>query len=129
MNKTEIAHIFEEIADLLELKNANPFRIRAYRNAARSLLNTDQDLEKMIREETLTELEGIGDDLAEKITLLAKKGKLPFYEKLKKSTPEGLMKLREVQGLGPKKALALHKKLRVKSLKDLKPGKKGKLPN
>lgn len=128
MNKKEIAAVFEEIADLLELKNANPFRVRAYRNAARSLLNSDQDLEKMIEEETLTDLEGIGDDLAQKITILARKGRLPFYEKLKQSTPDALMKLKEVQGLGPKKVRALYKKLHVKSLTELKnAGEKGKI--
>src|SRR5580692_11027179 len=87
MNKKEIAHIFEEIAMLLELKAANPFRIRAYRNAARALLNMDEDLLRLIEEERLTELEGIGNDLADKITTLALKGHLPFYEKLKRSIP------------------------------------------
>lgn len=128
MDKREIAAIFEEIADLLEMKNDNPFRIRAYRNAARSLLNTSNDLKEMIRNETLTELEGIGDDLAEKIKTLATKGKLPFYENLKKSIPAPLMKLRQVEGLGPKKVQTLYKKLKISSIEELKKAaQKGKI--
>ncbi len=128
MDKREIAAIFEEIADLLEMKNANPFRVRAYRNAARSLLNASNDLEEMIRDETLTELEGIGDDLAGKIETLATKGKLPFYEKLKKSIPAPLLKLRQIEGLGPKKVLALYKKLKISSLEELRDAaQKGKI--
>ncbi len=119
-NKKEIALILEEIADLLELKGENPFRIRAYRNGARALLNMDEDLEKTIEAETLTDIEGIGDHLAQKITQLAKTGRLPEYEKLKKATPPGLLELMQVQGLGPKKVKALYKKLKIKSIGDLK---------
>jgi DNA polymerase (family 10) len=64
MDKSEIAKVFEEIANLLELKGANPFRVRAYRNAARSLMNSDQSLKDLISKGALTELAGIGDDLA-----------------------------------------------------------------
>ncbi len=119
MDKKEIAAAFEEIADLLELKNENPFRIRAYRNAARSLLNTDRDLKQMIREGTLTDLESVGKDLAGKIEELAT-GKLAFLEKLRKSVPPALLKLRQVQGLGPKKVQILYAKLKIRNLADLK---------
>lgn len=119
MDKKEIAAAFEEIADLLELKNENPFRIRAYRNAARSLLNSAQDLKQMIREGTLTDLEGVGKDLAGKIEELAT-GKLTFLEKLRKSVPPALLKLRQVQGLGPKKVQILYAKLKIRNLADLK---------
>ena len=120
MDKSEIAAIFEEIANLLELKGANPFRVRAYRNAARSLLNTDKNLKDLIAEGKLTDLAGIGDDLAEKITVLAKKSRLPFYEKLKKSTPKGILKLIQVHGLGPKKVKAIYQKLRIQTIEELK---------
>ena len=120
MDKNEIAAIFEEIANLLELKGANPFRIRAYRNAARSLLNSDKSLKDLIAEGALTDLAGIGDDLAEKITLLAKKKRLPFYEKLKKSTPKGILKLIQVHGLGPKKVKAIYQKLKIQTIEELK---------
>jgi len=120
MDKSEIAAIFEEIAILLELQGANPFRVRAYRNAARSLLNSDKSLKELIQEGKLTELAGIGDDLAEKITTLALKKRLPFYEKLKKSTPKGILKLIQIQGLGPKKVKALYEKLKIQTVEQLK---------
>lgn len=120
MDKSEIAAVLEEIANLLELKGANPFRVRAYRNAARSLLNSDKNLKDLIAEGLLTELAGIGDDLAEKITILATKKKLPFYEKLKKSTPKGILKLIQIHGLGPKKVKAIYQKLKVETIEELK---------
>ena len=120
MNKKEIAGIFEEIAVLLELKAANPFRVRAYRNAARALLNMDEDLISMVEEKRLIELEGIGEDLAEKITTLALKGRLPFYEKLKRSIPSGVLELTKVQGLGAKKIKRIYEKLKIQSIEELK---------
>jgi DNA polymerase (family 10) len=120
MDKNEIAAIFEEIATLLELKAENPFRIRAYRNAARALLSLDEDLSVVVKEKRLTELEGIGADLAEKITLLATKGRLPFYEKLKRSIPRGVVEMMQVHGLGGKKIKILYEKLKIKSIAELK---------
>ena len=120
MDKKEIAKVFEEIALLLELEAENPFRVRAYRNAAIALLNLDEDLQKIVKEERLTELPGIGDDLAEKITTLVKTGRLPFYEKLKKAAPPGVSELMQIQGLGPKKIMVLYKKLKIHSIKALK---------
>ena len=120
MDKKEIAAILEEIANLLEIKDENPFRVRAYRNAARTLLNSEESLKMLIQEEKLTDLEGIGEDLAEKITILASKQKLPFYEKLKKSIPRGMLTLLEIQGLGPKKAKILFQKLGIQSIQALK---------
>ena len=120
LNKAQIAAIFEEIATLLELKGDNPFRIRAYRNGARALLTSEKDLQKLIDEDKLTEIEGIGKDLAEKITTLATKGRLPFYEKLKKSVPSGLLDLMQIQGLGGKKIKTLYEKLHITSVAGLK---------
>ncbi len=132
LGKKEIAQVFEQIAVLLELQAANPFRIRAYRNGARALLNTDEDLETLVKEKRLSDLEGIGEDLADKITTLYKTGRLPFYEKLKKSTPPGVLELLKVQGLGGKKIKVLAKKLKIRSIDDLKKacldGKVAKLP-
>jgi DNA polymerase (family X) len=120
MDKKEVAKVFEEVALLLELKAANPFRIRAYRNAARTVLSLDEDLEKIVAEKRLTELEGIGDDLAGKITTLVKTGHLPFYEKLKKSTPSGMIEMMKVHGLGGKKIKMIYEKLKIKSIEELK---------
>src|SRR3990172_3806967 len=120
IDKHEIASIFEEIALLLELKGENPFRIRAYRNAARTLLGLDEDLGKLVKEGRLTELEGIGDDLAEKITVIVQKGRLPFYEKLKRSVPKGVLEMMQVQGLGGKRIKAIYEKLKIRSVSALK---------
>lgn len=128
MEKNEIAKIFEEIAYFLELKGENPFRARAYRNAARTLLHLDKDLMRLIKEERLTELEGVGEDLAEKITTLATKNRLPFYEKLKRSIPSGMLAMSDVQGLGPKKIKRIYEKLKIRTLEELKEAcEKGKL--
>jgi DNA polymerase (family 10) len=131
-DKHEIAEIFEEIAILLELKGENPFRIRAYRNAARTLLGLEEDLDTLIQENKLTELQGIGADLAEKITVIAKKGRLPFYDKLKRETPKGIREMMQVQGLGGKKIKIIYEKLKIASLSALKAacekGKLSKLP-
>ena len=120
MDKNEIARIFEDIATLLELKAANPFRIRAYRNGARAILSLDEDLETVVEEGRLTELEGIGDDLAEKITTLVTKRRLPFYEKLKKSIPKGMLEMMQVHGLGGKKIKVIYAKLKIKSISAMK---------
>jgi DNA polymerase (family 10) len=120
MDKKEIARIFEEIATLLELKGDNPFRIRAYRNGARAILSLDEDLATVIKEGRLIDLPGIGEDLADKIKTLVAKGRLPFYEKLKKSTPPGVVSLMQIHGLGGKKIKLLYTKLKIQSIAALK---------
>ena len=79
MSKEEIAEIFEQIAKLLELKGENPFKIRAYANAARTLETLSGDLPKMIEEDRLRDVEGIGKAIAEKITTLIQTGRLEYY--------------------------------------------------
>lgn len=128
MDKEGIAKIFEEIATLLELKGANPFRIRAYRNAAHAILNLDEDLKVVVKQGRLTDLEGIGKDLAEKITILVTKGSLPFYNKLKRSIPAGVIEMMQVHGLGGKKIKTIYEKLKIKSIAALKKAcQKGRL--
>ncbi len=113
------------MATLLELKGENPFRVRAYRNGARALLNLEEDLVKVIREKRLTEFAGIGDHLAEKITQLYQTNQLDEYDQLKKSIPQGLLELIQVQGLGPKKVKLLYEKLKIKNIQDLKKAAEG----
>jgi DNA polymerase (family 10) len=128
MGREEIVQILEEMADLLELKGENPFRVRAYRNGARALLNLSADLEQLVENEGLIEIKGIGEHLAKSIALLVKKGHLPDYEKLKASVPKNLLKLLNVQGLGPKKVQQLYKNLHVHSISSLKKAtKEGKI--
>jgi len=128
MDKHEVAHILEDIGILLSLKNENPFKIRAYHNAARSIENLDEDLSIVVKEKRLQELPGIGVKIAKKVEKLVLTGRLPYYEKLKKSLPEGLVALLQVPGLGGKKIKLLYEKLKVKTVEDLTQAcKKGKV--
>ncbi len=127
MEKEDIIRVLEEIASLLELQNENPFKIRAYRNAARALLSME-DFKLAVEKGKLTDYEGIGDHIAEKITELYRTGRLAYYTKLVKSTPKPLLKMLQVHGLGPKKVQILYKKLHIKSIPALKKAaKEGKL--
>lgn len=119
MDKHDVANALEEIAVLLDVKGENPFRIRAYQAAARSIINLEEDLDKVVAEKRLDELPGIGKDLASKITTLVKTGKLPFLEKLKKSIPESLLELLNIPGLGGRKIKILYDKLGIQTLEEL----------
>ncbi|MFA5352723.1 MAG: DNA polymerase/3'-5' exonuclease PolX [Thermodesulfovibrionales bacterium] len=118
MKNREIAEIFEEIADLLEIKGENPFRIRAYRRAALNIDGLAKAVEAMSREELL-EIPGIGDDLAGKIGEYIRTGKVRVHEELTSELPEGLLTLIAVPGLGPKTAKLLHDRLHVKGIDEL----------
>ena len=119
MTKDEVAAILESIAQLLELKGENPFKIRAYLSAARAVETFSGSLERAAKEATLTEIPGIGKAIAEKITELLEVGKLAFYEELKAQFPATLFDLFELQGLGAKKIGALYERLGVTSIEEL----------
>ncbi len=119
MTKQEIAEIFEEIGTLLDLKGENPFRVRAYLNAARMMDGLQEDLGKLVAENRLTEIKGIGKDLAAKITEMVTTGKLTFYEELKASLPAGLLEMLRIPGFGPKRAKVVYDKLKVDSVEKL----------
>jgi len=89
MKNSEIAKVFQDIADLLELKGENPFKIRAYQRAVRSIEHLPVELEKLAKEDKLREVPGVGEAIASKITELVTTGKLEFYEKLKAEFPGG----------------------------------------
>ncbi len=118
MKNQEIAKIFNDIADLLEIKGENPFRIRAYRRAALNVESLAGNIAETSKEQLMA-IPGIGQDLAGKIEEYARTGKLRFYEDLKKEVPEGLGTLLSVPGLGPKTAKLLSDELKVKNLGDL----------
>jgi DNA polymerase (family 10) len=118
MKNQEIARIFNHIADLLEIKGENPFRIRAYRRAALNIEGLTKDVAETPKDE-LMKIPGIGQDLAGKIQEYVKTGRLQFYEDLKKEVPEGLSVLLSVPSLGPKTAKLLLEKLKIKNLEDL----------
>jgi DNA polymerase (family 10) len=118
MKNQEIAKIFNEIADLLEIKGENPFRIRAYRRAAQNIEGLSGSIKDMSIDELLN-IPGIGQDLAGKITEYLKTGKMQTHEDLKKEIPEGLLTLLSVPGLGPKTAGLLYEKLKIKDIDEL----------
>ncbi len=118
MKNQEIARIFNEIADLLEIKGENPFRIRAYRRAALNIEGFSSDI-AATPEEELLKIPGIGRDLAGKIHEYVQTGSIKAYDDLKNEVPGGLSLLLSVPGLGPKTAKLLYEKLQVKDLDDL----------
>ena len=119
MKNIEIAQIFNNIANMLEIENENPFRIRAYRRAAENLENIAEDIEELVAKGELEGLPGIGKDLASKIEEFIKTGKIKFYEDLKKHAPLVVLDLMGIPGIGPKTAKLLATKLRLKSIKGL----------
>ena len=120
VHNTEITALFETLADLLEIEDANPFRVRAYRNAARQITNLPREAASMVVEgEDLTRLPGIGDDLAAKITEIVTTGHLALLDEVSARTPAGLSDIVALPGVGPKRAKFLHDRLGVTNLKDL----------
>jgi len=121
MQNPDIARVFDEVADLLEIQDANPFRVRAYRNAARTIRDYPEPIAELVHSggKDLTEIPGIGEDLAEKITDIVKTGELPLRKQLAAKLPAGLLDLLRIPGLGPKRVKLLHKKLKVTSAADL----------
>ena len=118
MKNAEIAGIFNNIADLLEIKNENPFRIRAYRKAALNIAELGKDVSSLFAEELL-EIPGIGHDLAAKIEEYLKTGRVEAYETLKHEVPESLIELLAIPGLGPKTVSLLYTKFDIKDVASL----------
>ncbi len=120
VHNSEIARIFEEMADLLELESANAFRVRAYRNAARTIRNHGLSLADMVEDGAdLTELSGIGDTLAEKIVQIVRSGELRQLDEMHQRTPAALVEMMRIPGLGPKRVRTLYEELGVESLEAL----------
>jgi len=121
IHNSEIAAAFDRLADLLEIEEANPFRVRAYRNAARTVGGYSRSMADMVdKGEDLTELPEIGKDLAQKITTMVKTGKLPLLKEVESRTPGALSDLMKIEGLGPKRVKTLYKQLHIRSIEDLK---------
>jgi len=121
MENIQIARTFEEVADLLEIQGANPFRVRAYRNAARTIATLGTPVETILKKNghVLEELPGIGADLAGKVTKLCRTGQLPLLAQLTRKTPESLVAMLRIPGVGPKRAKLIYRKLHVKTLGEL----------
>jgi DNA polymerase (family 10) len=119
MDKDKVAEILVEIGTLLELKGENPFKTRAYANAARTIESLNEPLARLVAEKRLGDIKGIGEALEQKITELVETGRLKYYEELKTSIPPGLIEMLEIPGLGPKKIQALNQKLGIDSVEKL----------
>ncbi|HEX4263438.1 MAG TPA: DNA polymerase/3'-5' exonuclease PolX [Verrucomicrobiae bacterium] len=119
MDKDQVAEILVGIGTLLELKGENPFKTRAYFNAARALEAINEPLAKLVAENRLGEINGVGEALQKKITELVTTGKLVYYEDLKASVPPGLLAMMDIPGVGPKKIKVLHDELGIASVEEL----------
>jgi len=122
MNNVTIAGVFDQIGDLLEFQGANPFRVRAYRNAARTIRDLPEPAAGILEDpdRKLTEIDGIGDDLADKIATLVRTGDLPMRKELAAQVPASVLGLLRVPGLGPKKAAVLFNELKISTLDELR---------
>jgi DNA polymerase (family 10) len=122
MNNIHIADALDQVADLLEFKDENPFRVRAYRRAAQAIRDLSEPLAAIVADpdRQLTDIDGIGKDLAGKCETLLEKGHLPLLDELLADTPKSVLELLRVPGLGPKKAAAVYRELGVKNLEELR---------
>lgn len=119
MENREIAKIFDEIADILEVKNEDKFKIKAYRRAAQTIKNLTEDLSNFKSIKELKTLPGIGDALAKKIYEIIRTDKLEYYEKLKHSVPEGILELLAIPGIGPKTVAKLYTECGITDIESL----------
>ncbi len=119
MRNLEISFIFNQIADLLEIQGANPFRIRAYRRAALSVEGLTDNIETIARQCATRSIPGIGEDLAKKITEYLATGKIEFHEQLEREIPPGLVKIVEIPSVGPKTAKEIYDRFQVQTIEDL----------
>src|SRR6056297_628017 len=121
VHNSEIAAMLDHVADLLEIEDANPFRVRAYRNAADTIRDQSRSVAAMLDDGAdLSELPDIGDDLAGKIGEIVRSGHLPLLDEIGGEVPEAIVEATRIPGLGPKRARALFEALDLSSLDDLR---------
>jgi len=114
-----VGAILQEVAIFLELKGENPFKVKAYSNAARTIETLEEDLGEVVRAGRLKEIKGIGETLAQHITELVTTERLQFHEDLKTSIPTGHLQMLKIPGLGPKKIRAIYDRLDIKTIGEL----------
>ncbi len=120
IHNADIAAIFDEIADLLEIQEANPFRVRAYRNAARTIEGAGRDLRSLLQQDgVLPKMSGIGADLDAKIREIVETGRCTILERLRRELPSAIVELLKIPGLGPKRVKALYHDLDVQTPEQL----------
>src|SRR5215210_5974437 len=113
------ARIFNEIADMTELRGDSPFKARAYRNAASTFANLHEDIKQVWREGRVDDLPGVGKAITEKVDELMTTGHLRFYDRLVNEVPPSLIALTQIPHVGPKTAMALYKQLGIQGIADL----------
>jgi DNA polymerase (family 10) len=119
MRNAEVVKILQDIADLLELKGENQFKIRAYQRAARSIEHFPQSVEQLVKEGRLNDIPGVGEGIGKKLNELFSTGHLKYYEELRSQFPSGTSALLDVPGIGPKTAIKLSGELGISSLCEL----------
>src|SRR5262245_48377220 len=120
IHNSAIAEMFGKVADLLDISNGDEFRIRAYRTAAQTISSLTRSAAEMVRDkEDLSQLPGIGKNLAGKVKEIVETGSLTRLRELENEVPPGLIALMKISGLGPRKVLTLHKELGISSWQQL----------
>jgi DNA polymerase (family X) len=119
LNNRQIAVLFRSIAELLAAQRANPYRVRAYRRAADSLLALDEDVAEVAKRKALEDLDGIGKDLSEKIEEFLKTGKIQTLESLKTPLPDQVRAWARLPGLSESLVTYLYNRLNIATLSDL----------
>ncbi|MTI79718.1 MAG: DNA polymerase/3'-5' exonuclease PolX [Firmicutes bacterium] len=127
MHNFEIAWVFYKMADILELKGADFFKIKAYRNAARIISRQEQSVEEMVQQKTFDKLSGIGKAISTKTKEIIETGTCKAYQELLQEVPEGVLEIRSLPGIGPKKARVLYQELKITSLEELEQAAKKRL--
>lgn len=119
MRNLQLAEIFDRVADMLEIKGENLFKVRAYRKVVLTLESLPEDIERIYESGRLRNIPGVGEGIAKKIEELLETGELEYYEELKKNLPAGLVEMLLIPDVGPKTAQLLYEKLDVKSIDEL----------
>jgi DNA polymerase (family 10) len=119
MRNLEIAAVFNQIADLLEIQGANPFRVRAYRRGAISLESLTDNIEAIVQQGAVRNISGIGEDLERKIVEYLQTGKMEFHEQLKQEVPLGLVKMVDIPSIGPRTAKQIYDQFRIQTIEEL----------
>jgi len=120
VDNREVEGVLEEIAQILELKGTNTFKVRAYQNAARAVASLEEDIGVLVAEKRLSKVRGIGKSIQEKLTELVQSGELKYLEEIREGIPAGLFDMLRVPGMGPKKTKVLWDELQVSDLQSLK---------
>ena len=119
MKSRELADLFEKMADILEFKGENPFKISAYRKASRIIGDLTQDIEEIAEQGELKNIPGIGEGMAQKVVEYLKTGKISRFEEVKKGVPDELIAIMDIPGMGPKTLALIHKERGINNLSQL----------